>query len=484
MMMRPLVWFRNDLRVFDNPALYHASGASDRGLAAVYFVTPGQWKEHGWGEGKVDFVMQNLETLLRDLESLGVPLLVERLGDFGDVPAALLKLARKHRCDALYFNSEYEVNERRRDEAVRTLFEEADIPVSYYGDQTVVEPGELRTKAGGCYSVYGAFRRAFLDTVVRPGALETVPRPKRQKEPICRPGSIPGRIPGYKLSVKVADRWPAGEKRARSQLRSFLRSKAAGYEKGRDFPDGDATSRLSPYLALGVLSSREALARAIDANGGRLQGGKGGISIWINQLIWREFYRHVMFGFPHVSMDRPFRSEGDSIPWRYNEKDFQAWCEGRTGYPIVDAGMRQLNETGWMHNRLRMITAMFLTKHLLIDWRWGERYFMQKLIDADLANNNGGWQWSASTGTDAAPYFRIFNPWTQSRNFDGGGDFIRRYVPELQDVRSADLHDQERMKQLHGSLPDYPLPIVDHRAARERAIETFRAVLGKGKARS
>jgi deoxyribodipyrimidine photo-lyase len=477
MIMRPLVWFRSDLRTRDNPALYKASREARRGLVAVFFLTPAQWSAHDWSDAKVEFVARNLETLSRDLEKLAIALLVERVADFDGVPEKLLRLARRHRCDALYFNGEYEANERRRDERVLKSFREAGITTYAFADKTLIEPGELRTKTGQYYSVYGPFRKRVLERIHRPGAIEILPRARRQEAIVCPPAKTPRQIPGFRLSRKVSGRWPAGENAARSRLRGFLEDAARDYRNSRDFPDEDGTSRLSPYLALGVLSPREAVASAIDY--GRRQGGSPGLSTWIDQLIWREFYRHVLFGFPHVSRSRPFRPEGEAILWRDEDSEFKAWCDGRTGLPIVDAGMRQLNETGWMHNRLRMITAMFLAKHLLIDWRMGERYFMRNLVDGDLANNNGGWQWSASTGTDAAPYFRIFNPWTQSRRFDPNGDFIRRYVPELRHARTRDLHDQESMKKLPRTTLDYPLPMVEHRTARERAIRTFKAAFGR-----
>ncbi len=215
------------------------------------------------------------------------------------------------------------------------------------------------------------------------------------------------------------------------------------------------------------------MAAAVEANGGELERNESGATIWIRELIWREFYRHVLVGFPRVSMNRAYNMKTEGIAWRTDEEEFEAWCEGRTGVPFVDAGMRQLRATGWMHNRLRMVTAMYLTKDLLIDWRWGERFFMQRLVDADLANNNGGWQWSASTGTDAAPYFRIFNPWSQARRYDPEGTFIRHYLPELEDVSTRDLHDPQRLAARRSEGLDYPEPLVNHKRARIRALEAF-----------
>jgi deoxyribodipyrimidine photo-lyase len=202
-----------------------------------------------------------------------------------------------------------------------------------------------------------------------------------------------------------------------------------------------------------------------------------GATTWISELTWRDFYAHVMVGFPRVSMNRPFKLKTNTVAWRKSEKEFEAWKNGQTGYPIVDAGMRQLNQTGWMHNRLRMVTAMFLTKHLLIDWRWGERYFMQKLIDGDLAANNGGWQWSTSTGTDSVPYFRIFNPFSQSKRFDPDGIFIKTFCPELTDVPAKPLHEATKLtNSVKEFNVDYPGFIVEYKKCRERALKVFKAI--------
>jgi deoxyribodipyrimidine photo-lyase len=234
------------------------------------------------------------------------------------------------------------------------------------------------------------------------------------------------------------------------------------------------TSRLSPYLAVGVVTARQCLRAAIDANRGRLDRGHPGPRAWIDELIWREFYRHVLVGFPRVSMNRAFRPETEPLPWRQDERQFKAWCQGRTGVPIVDAAMRQLQQEGWMHNRLRMIVAMYLAKDLFIDWRRGERHFMHHLIDGDLASNNGGWQWAASTGTDAAPYFRVFNPHRQSRRYDPEGLFIRRYVPELRELDSGSIHDPSAIDRRDFSRLGYPAPLCDHGQARRQVISAFK----------
>ena len=246
------------------------------------------------------------------------------------------------------------------------------------------------------------------------------------------------------------------------------------YGNARDFPALNGTSALSPYLACGAISPRQCLAAATAADGQRLQAGRAGPTAWITELIWREFYRHVLVGFPRVCRNRAFKVQTDRIRWRRDEDDFGSWCAGRTGVPIVDAAMRQLLETGWMHNRLRMVVAMYLTKDLFIDWRQGERFFMTHLVDGDFASNNGGWQWAASTGTDAAPYFRIFNPISQSRRFDPDGTFIHRYCPELADLGGRAIHDPAALPPPARGAIDYPDPIVDHTRARARVMAAFR----------
>jgi deoxyribodipyrimidine photo-lyase len=288
---------------------------------------------------------------------------------------------------------------------------------------------------------------------------------------------VPARVKGFESSVDPG-LWPAGERAAAKRLEAFVDGRISRYKTDRELPGVDGTSTLSPYLAVGAISPRQCLKAAVEWNKGKLSGGHPGADQWIAELIWREFYRHVLVAFPRVCMGRAFKSETDRIRWRYDEGEFAAWCEGRTGYPIVDAAMRCLNATGWMHNRLRMVAAMFLAKDLLIDWRWGEKYFMQRLVDGDLASNNGGWQWSASTGTDAAPYFRIFNPVSQSRKCDPEGVFIRKWVPELAGVSGDEVHDPSELPPLVRAGLRYPEKMVDHGEARERVMSAFAAVRG------
>ncbi len=476
--MRALVWFRADLRVGDNPALFNACREADRGVVAVFLLAHAQYRDHDWGPPKADFVRRSVASLSTELASLGIPLLLRDAPHFRDAPAALLSLARTLECDVVAFNEEYEVNERLRDEAVVRVFSEAGLRCVTYPDQCVVPPGEVCARDGGFYSVYTPFRTAWLAHLEREGAAPPLPAPARRGGLVCPPDPVPAELPGFTPGPGIPRLWPAGEEEARRRLVRFATERLRHYAEWRDQPGCNATSRLSPYLAAGVISARQCLAACVEAAGGLapLAAIDSGPATWASELIWREFYRHVMVGFPRVSMGRAFRLATERVAWRFDGAHFAAWCEGRTGYPLVDAAMRELAATGWMHNRARMVVAMFLTKHLLIDWRRGERLFMQSLVDADLANNNGGWQWAASTGTDAVPYFRIFNPVTQSRRFDPEGAYLRRWLPELESVPAAALHDPSSLPPAERRGLDYPPPIVDHARARERAIAAFAAV--------
>lgn len=480
--MRTLVWFRRDLRVDDNTALAAAARNSGEGVVGVFLLSPTQWLEHDDAPCKVEFWLRSLEALRDELNALNIPLLIRTAGRFDEAPEALFSVARETGCRALHFNREYEVNERRRDAACVERFEAAGLYVRSFTDHVLLEPGEVLTQAGDFYSVFTPFRRRCTE-LLREQGIKQAERPSRQ-DPIRLPKSrevlesdaLPSTVEGFPDSGVDAGPWPGGEEEAHRRLERFLSERVARYAEGRDLPARDATSRLSPYLAAGVISPRRCLRAVMEANGGRLEGGDPGPEQWISELLWREFYQHILVGHPRVSMHRAFRQETEAIEWNADDEHFEAWCEGRTGYPLVDAAMRSLRTTGWMHNRLRMVTAMFLTKDLFLDWRRGEQHFMRHLVDGDLGSNNGGWQWAASTGTDAAPYFRIFNPIFQSRRYDPEGRFIREHLLELREVEGSAVHDPAADMPLLASGLAYPPPIVDHGTARERAIQAFKEI--------
>jgi deoxyribodipyrimidine photo-lyase len=475
MPMTRLVWLRSDLRVRDNTALAAAAAAGNGPLLAVWLISPAQWRAHDDAPCKVDFWLRNLAELAQNLAALNIPLLLRTAEHWDDAPAVLRQLCREHGIEAVHVNAEYGVHEQRRDQAVAATLESAGIAWHSHLDQLLFAPGSVLTKSGGYFQVFSQFRKVCYARLAQSlPALQPLPRIQAASGIASDP--VPSAIDGFPTAIaSLRQLWPAGEAAAHRQLASFADQHLPWYASQRDFPAQPGTSGLSPYLAAGVLSPRQCLHAALAVNGGEFADGNPGVVTWISELLWREFYKHILVGYPRVSMGRAFRAETEALAWRDAPEDLEAWQQGRTGIPIVDAAMRQLLATGWMHNRLRMIVAMFLTKNLLIDWRHGERWFMQQLIDGDLAANNGGWQWSASTGTDAAPYFRIFNPLTQAERFDPDGAFVRQWLPELAAVDKRDTHTPAALGGLFG-LPDYPRPIVDLARSRERALAAFKAL--------
>lgn len=476
------MWFRADLRVRDNLALHAACVRASGGVVAVFAVCPEQWRDlHDWSDAKVDFVLRNLAELKAALGKLNIPLKIVTTPRFDGVPAALTRLAHECRCSAIFYNREYEWNERRRDDAVDAAMASAGVPVHALTDQVVFAPGEVMTKAASWYTVFSPFKRAWRERYAAGEGPTSVGMPKKQPAIEIEADAVPEAVEGFDRGAAAVrpDLWGAGEAHAGERLAKFVDARIDAYKERRDLPAINGTSTLSPYLAAGVLSPRQCVEAALAVNGGRIDAGGAGVMGWIDELIWREFYKHVLVGFPRVSRGRAFKVETERVAWREDTAGLEAWKAGRTGYPIVDAAMRQLAQTGWMHNRLRMITAMFLTKDLLIDWRHGERHFMRTLVDGDLSANNGGWQWSASTGTDAQPYFRIFNPTTQGEKFDPEGVFIRKFVPELSQLTGKAVHAPSATGLFGRGGLDYPAPIVDHKVARDRALAAFKAI-GKG----
>lgn len=479
------IWFRSDLRTSDNQALWlacEAARAQDLPLRGFYIATPAQWQQHSVGPMQLDFIERSINQLQRALASLGIAFDLLHCDDFSLVNATVEAYCQRQGVKQIFAGREVEINEQRRDQALAQLTRTIGVGLQFTDEHCLLPPGSVRTQGGEMYRVFTPFFRRWRELLGRE-AITPLPVPAPLAPALPEPAELSFKV-SKQDSKQDSHHWPVGEGAARQRLDSFIANQLADYGQERDFPALDGTSCLSPYLAFGILSPRQCVAALLNRFPEAMAEDNRPGRSWLAELAWREFYRHLLHAWPQLCMGRNFNVLGDDIVWRNDPQEFAAWCEGRTGYPLVDAAMRQLNQTGWMHNRLRMVTASFLTKHLLVDWRWGEQYFRRALIDGDLAANNGGWQWSAGTGCDAQPYFRIFNPMSQSEKFDPDASFIRRYLPELAHWPLKQIHHPGTAASSRFTEPSlfataaYPPPIVEHSAARQRAL-TALAVLKK-----
>jgi deoxyribodipyrimidine photo-lyase len=464
-----LMWFRRDLRTLDNSALNAACEAakkSGRVIIAAYIATPKQWQSQHMAPIQADFITRRLQILQQQLTAHGIPLLYAEVPYYKDVATQLSQWINQYGIKELYYNKQYEVNEKARDHQVAE--QHPDLTIHAFDDALLVAPHRIRNGKGLPYKVFTAFRKAWLAALSQCSFSPLASPSPIQQQPINKPQQPVD----FTFDKIDSHEWPVNDDAVLQQLRSFCIDHADQYEEQRDIPAIDGTSQLSPYLANGLLSPRQCLAHLLSHHPDALFNGAGGFA-WLNELVWREFYIHLIDAHPRLVKGDAFQPWTELLPWSADQDHFTAWKAGNTGFPIVDAAMRQLHQRGWMHNRLRMITASFLTKDLLISWRWGEQYFMSQLIDGDFSANNGGWQWCASTGTDAQPYFRIFNPTTQGKRFDPQGAFIRQWLPALAQVPDKFIHEPWHWAEKQGIGLDYPKPIVDHRAARLTAIQCF-----------
>lgn len=467
-----LHWFRRDLRVADNTALSEAARRAEV-VVPVFILEDALRTGPDVGAARLAFLLRSVADLRDDLARLGYPLIIRS----GKSEVELPKLAAELGVEAVFCNQRYEPYSQARDARVFNALNAAGIGFEVFKDAVVWEEREILTQAGNPYTVFTPYSKAWKARTIPP-PYPNLPRTTR-KYPVVASAPLP--LDPAELGHPLTQTLPAiGSAGGNKLLDDFLAGPVFGYAEGRDFPAQRGTSRLSPHFRCGTIGIRTVLARLEQARkqAGTDPGRRKGCEIFLTELIWREFYQQVLSNFPHV-MKGCFRPEYNALGWSENQAHFAAWCAGQTGYPIVDAAMRCLNATGEMHNRLRMITAMFLTKDLLISWQWGERYFMQKLVDGDLGANNGGWQWSAGTGTDAAPYFRIFNPVSQGQKFDPVGDFVRQWVPELAGVDAGVIHEPWTAG-IFGGGARYPRPIVDHGEQRLKCLTMFKAVRGAG----
>lgn len=424
-------WFRRDLRLQDNAALYHALKSGTPVLCLFIFDKTILTKLSNKSDARVSFIHQEIERLKKELEALGSSLLIKH----GDPLAIWKELISQYKIKEVFTNHDYEPYAISRDTEINTLLFANSINFKTFKDQVIFEKEEVLKDDGTPYTVFTPYSKKWKAKLnnfyLKPYPTESYFKNFYKTPPL--PDATLEQL-GFKKSLI-----PFPDKETRQSI-------IKNYETNRDIPSVEGTSRLSLHFRFGTISIRQKAAKALQIS-----------EKWLNELIWREFYMSILYHYPQV-VSSAFKPQYDRIVWDNNPHYFEKWCNGQTGYPIVDAGMRQLNATGFMHNRVRMIVASFLTKHLLIDWRWGEAYFAEKLLDFELASNNGGWQWAAGCGVDAAPYFRIFNPYLQTARFDPKNSYIKTWVPEFE-------------------KPTYPKPIVNHEQARNKCLETYKIAL-------
>ncbi len=456
-------WFRRDLRLMDNTAL--TAAAKDSTQVVPVYVLSDWTKNHGWtGSIRQQFLCGCLDSLSKNLEANSSRLILRT----GRADLEIEKLIRETQASAVYFNRDYDPYGREMEKKVLAVCSRYGIECHSFKDRVLHEPEEVLTGSGGPYRVYTPYSRNWLSLdkispVSKPASLglaSTIP-----SEPLPT-------LDHWQLAATSATLPAPGERAARERMKSFIEDRRLmGYAQRRNTPAGISTSRLGQDLRFGLISIRELFARCMAAvTHATKADDRTSIETYLKELAWREFYLAILWFYPEV-FDEEFSTDFRGVPWVGRDEHFQAWSQGKTGFPIVDAGMRELLTTGFMHNRVRMIVSMFLTKDLHCHWKLGESFFMQHLVDGENASNNGGWQWSAGTGADAAPYFRIQNPWTQTKSYAADGAYIRQWVPELKSV------SPERFlappKDNRAIAPGYPLPIVDHGTERERTLAIF-----------
>ena len=465
-------WFRRDLRLSDNTAL-RAALKTKQPVIPLFILDPALIKGERFSASRLAFLLEGLQALDSSLKDHGTRLLVKR----GKPEKILRELVRDSGAVAVYANRDYTPYARQRDDAVTDAL---DVELHWFDDLVIHEPESVLKDNNHPYTVFTPFKNKWLN-LPKPDAEGGVIHGRRFHDLRGLDNDGIPSLKTLKITEKVVDLPPASEHAAKARLQAFAGNAIYDYAKKRDTliatpfadPVPDGTSYLSPYLRMGMLSPRQAYAAAVAA---RKQtdddrDARASVDVWINELAWRDFYHQILWHFPHVHATS-FQAQYERVEFRSDKDDLQRWKNGETGYPVIDAAMRQLNQIGWMHNRARMIVASFLTKDLLIYWSEGEKYFMQKLIDGDIAANNGGWQWSAGTGTDAQPFFRIFNPVSQSQRYDPHGDYIRHFVPELRGLSDKQIHEPWKLSH---PPKNYPPPMVDHGMARERTLQAFQA---------
>jgi len=473
---KSLVWFRRDLRDFDHAAFYHALKHSTQVHCLFVFDTAILSQLKSTSDRRVEFIWESLLELKQALQRHGGDLMIKHGAAVDVIP----ELAKTLNINALFFNHDYEPSANQRDNEVITKLKANAVAAHSFKDQVLFEKSEVLNLSNKPYLVFTPYRNAVIkkldDFYLKPYPVDRYLSSLASTEVSSMPSL---QDIGFSRTNLKKMHLPIGMRGGKTLLDDFVK-RINQYKEARDYPAIKGVSYLSTHLRFGTVSIRHLArtARNIENNGA---------NTWLNELIWRDFYFQILHHHPHVAEGRTFNPQYDHLTFSNNQQYFEAWCEGKTGFPIIDAAMRQINQTGYMHNRLRMVVASFLVKDLLIDWRWGERYFAEHLIDYDFSANNGGWQWAASTGCDAQPWFRIFNPTTQSQRFDQQGKFIRKYIPELTRCNDKEIHQPWKMSVQRQEMTGvtigehYPAPIINHADQRALALDLYQKTAANNK---
>lgn len=469
-----IVWIRKDFRLVDNPALFHAA---KEGMVVPVYIHD-DYEESSMGSASKWWLHHALNDFKTSIKKIKGTLIVQK----GNPKDVLQKLLHETNAQDIYWNRRYEPHALKKDKELQAFFSEQQINIRTFEGFLLHEPWKITKENGEPYKVFTAYYKASQKHSVS-SAVKKVTSIQASSKPVeSLSVSDLDLLPSIPWDETIKSTWEATEKGAIDVFKTFLKNKLLHYEKGRDFPAEALNSFLSPYFATGQLSAR-VLYHYLRTKAEKISSGafEQQAEMFIRQLIWRDFAYQLLYHFPHTTTE-PLNEKFKQFQWADGNEELQAWKNGKTGYPLVDAGMRELWETGFMHNRVRMVTASFLVKHLLIHWKHGANWFFDTLVDADLANNTMGWQWVAGSGADAAPYFRIFNPITQSEKFDKEGEYIKKWLPELKDIPSSYIHKPweapaDVLEKANVTLnKTYPAPIVDHKAARERALEHYQHI--------
>ncbi|KAF9428950.1 hypothetical protein BGZ94_000345 [Podila epigama] len=486
-----LMWFRNDLRLQDNKALHEASvraKAAGTHLIGLFIISKAEWVASNEAPVKIDFWLRNLAKLKKALDDLSIPLIVKETGASSDIPNIIGSIVKEHSISHIHWNADYTAKGLKRDELVKSSL--TSIPQTYVvitDDKCVIPPREIMTKINTPFQNFELFmtswfvkveaKRQYLDLVPGPGA--NADGAKTEFATYFQ-ADVPSSYP-HNLDLEEVERlYPAGEDTAQKRLDSFIKETVSKYHTVSYLVGHEGSNSLTPFIANGILSHRQCVSMARSVNSNKVMVGNEGVKQWVTEFILREFYTHIMLLFPRIAEEKAYIAATEDIRWSSDERKFSLWCQGKTGYPIVDAGMRQLNSVGFMNARARKIVQCFLVKDLMMSWQKGEKYFLSKLIDGDVAFNNGSWQWCAATGIDCQPYFTSNSPLTQSQRRDPHGEYIRHWVPELESLSDTQVHDPFRLMPAKDFTKlGYPRPMVDHMDAKKKYVEEYKRVLDK-----